>query len=559
MNGAHSGRSAAGRPITGMLGIALVAGALALLAAMLFAPAALAVDAGDLDTRFSFDGRLRTDIGSGREAVRGVAIQGDGKIVAVGAFGTADFALARYNPNGSLDPSFSGDGKQTTDFGGYDEGDGGGAPGRRQDRRGRLERRPAASTMATSRSPATTRTARSTRASPATASRRPTSAAGFDQATAVALQGDGKIVVVGQHADATPAPTSRSPATTRTARSTRASPATASRRPTSGTPTGRTGWRSRATARSSRSAAAWRRHATSPSPATTRTARSTRASPATASRRPTSAGLDGANGVAIQATARSSRSAKRRRRRDDFALARYNPNGSLDTTFSGDGKQTTDFGGIDSAEAVAIQSDGRIVAAGWSNHSGDFDFALARFTPSGAFDSSFSGNGKLLTDFFGEDDAALAVAIQPNGRIVAAGTSGTLGNGPLLYPPGAERFTLTRYHGVADNTPRTVIVSGPSGTTTDSTPTFGFQSTEAGSTFQCAIDNGSFVSCASPHTTAPLADGAPPSACGPSTRPGTSIRPRRRESSPSKRRASSPTAGSASRATPPTSATTSTT
>ncbi len=193
----------------------------------------------------------------------------------------------------------------------------------------------------------------------------------------------------------------------------------------------------------------------------------------------------------------------------DFALARYNPDGSLDSTFAGDGKLTTGIGGIDSAEDVAIQSDGRIVAAGWSVHSGDVDFALARFTPSGAFDSSFSGNGKLLTDFFGQDDAALAVAIQPNGRIVAAGTSGTIDSPEVIRSPFAERFALTRYHGVADNTPPgTVIDSGPSGTTTDSTPTFGFHSTETGSTFQCAIDAGSFVSCASPHTTAPLADGA---------------------------------------------------
>ncbi len=48
----------------------------------------------------------------------------------------------------------------------------------------------------------------------------------------------------------------------------------------------------------------------------------------------------------------------------DFALARYNPNGSLDTSFSGDGKQTTDFGGVDRANGVAIQADGKIVAVG---------------------------------------------------------------------------------------------------------------------------------------------------------------------------------------------------
>ncbi len=100
-----------------------MAGALALLAAMLLAPAALAVDAGDLDTGFSFDGLVTTDIGSGKEAVRGVAIQDDGKIVAAGAFGTAEFAVARYNADGSPDLGFSGDGKVITDFGGCDPGE----------------------------------------------------------------------------------------------------------------------------------------------------------------------------------------------------------------------------------------------------------------------------------------------------------------------------------------------------------------------------------------------------------------------------------------------------
>jgi hypothetical protein len=58
-----------------------------------------------------------------------------------------------------------------------------------------------------------------------------------------------------------------------------------------------------------------------------------------------------------------------------------------------DGKLTTGIGGIDAAEDVATQSNGRIVAAGWTFHAGNVDFAIARFTPSGAFDSSFSGNG----------------------------------------------------------------------------------------------------------------------------------------------------------------------
>ena len=55
---------------------------------------------------------------------------------------------------------------------------------------------------------------------------------------------------------------------------------------------------------------------------------------------------------------------QRGRTGSDFALARYNPNGSLDTSFSGDGKRSTGFGGDDAANAVALQADGKIVAAG---------------------------------------------------------------------------------------------------------------------------------------------------------------------------------------------------
>jgi uncharacterized delta-60 repeat protein len=105
----------------------------------------------------------------------------------------------------------------------------------------------------------------------------------------------------------------------------------------------------------------------------------------------------------------------------DFALARYSADGSLDTTFSGDGKQTIDFGaGYDAASDVAIQADGKVVAVG----PGGGDFALARFTPDGSLDTTFSDDGKQTTDFAASDDAAAAVAIQPDGRIVAVGYAG---------------------------------------------------------------------------------------------------------------------------------------
>ena len=122
----------------------------------------------------------------------------------------------------------------------------------------------------------------------------------------------------------------------------------------------------------------------------------------------------------------------------DFELVRYNTDGSLDTTFDGDGQVVTDFGSInDVVYALALQSDGKIVAAG-ASEAGDseHDFALARYNSNGSLDASFGGNGKLTTSIAEapaiSDDVAYAVALQPDGRIVAAG--------------GPNNFVLVRYN-----------------------------------------------------------------------------------------------------------------
>src|SRR5919106_25221 len=239
-------------------GMALIATGAVLMA--IASPTAAAP--GDLDPTFDGDGKVTTDF-IFNDAARGVAIQADGKIVAAGvaicdpcAGPTTihDFALARYNRDGSLDATFGEeDGKVTTDF-----------------------------------------------------------FAGADEAFAVAMQADGKIVAGGAAA---------------------------------------------------------------------------------------------VSGV-------------------DFALARYNPDGSLDPTFDGDGKVTfLGFGpNHNRANAVAMQADGKIVAAGCTScSSGAGNFALARLNTNGSRDTTFDGEGLVTTDFFGDQDRANGIALQADGKIVAAG------------------------------------------------------------------------------------------------------------------------------------------
>jgi len=123
--------------------------------------------------------------------------------------------------------------------------------------------------------------------------------------------------------------------------------------------------------------------------------------------------------------------------REDFDLAVFDADGTPDTEFSGDGKLTTDFGyEEEGANAVVVQPNGKIVAAG---EAGPF-FALARYNADGTPDSSFGGgDGKVLTDFPETDfDAANALVVQPNGKLVAAGMAW-----PDIDSP--RRFALARY------------------------------------------------------------------------------------------------------------------
>jgi len=105
--------------------------------------------------------------------------------------------------------------------------------------------------------------------------------------------------------------------------------------------------------------------------------------------------------------------------RSDFAVARYNRDGSLDTAFGGTGKVTTSIGAtFDSAYAVVMDGSDVIVAGG--STAGNENFALVRYNSDGSLDSSFSDDGKLTRAFGAAADAATAVIISSN-RIIVAG------------------------------------------------------------------------------------------------------------------------------------------
>ena len=125
----------------------------------------------------------------------------------------------------------------------------------------------------------------------------------------------------------------------------------------------------------------------------------------------------------------------------DFALTRYNGDGTVDETFGTHGGALADFfsgSSTAAASAVAIDPKGRLIVAGKAaDGSNPSEFAMARFTSQGLFDTTF-GVGGVVTTSFGEADSVAALAIQPDGKIVAAGNSFNAG-------ANADSFALARY------------------------------------------------------------------------------------------------------------------
>ncbi|HUR98153.1 MAG TPA: hypothetical protein VMZ26_08835 [Pyrinomonadaceae bacterium] len=138
---------------------------------------------------------------------------------------------------------------------------------------------------------------------------------------------------------------------------------------------------------------------------------------------------------------------------DKFAFARLMPSGAFDTSFNGSGKVTISTvsnknGG--SGRAVAIQGDGKIVGVGSrptisGKVSTGGDFAVMRLHPNGTLDSGFGSGGKVFTDFVGLEDRARSVAIDINGRLVVGG-SAKVGSALGRADVGFYRYAAVRYN-----------------------------------------------------------------------------------------------------------------
>ena len=123
-----------------------------------------------------------------------------------------------------------------------------------------------------------------------------------------------------------------------------------------------------------------------------------------------------------------------------MSFARYTVAGALDTTFNTTGKATATITGTDNVNSIAIGTDQKIVVAGATYTGSDYDFALLRLSANGVLDPTFDGDGRVTTNF-GPNDFANAVTVQTDGKIVAAGLSRSFSNA-------IEVFAVSRYTSV---------------------------------------------------------------------------------------------------------------
>lgn len=271
---------------------------------------------GTYDASFGSGGKVTTSFSSGNEVAFTMLLQPDGKIILAGNMfnGTYDFAMARYTANGALDNTFSGDGILYTDF---------------------------------------------------------TNSA--DACKAAALQPDGKIILAGESYGQT------------------SYDFALARYNADGTLDNTFGSGGKVTTLFT-----------------------------------TSASTASANALAVQPDGKIVAAGRYKLNggpTSSFALARYNADGTLDNTFSVDGKVTTDLGSDNIAEinSIVLQPNGYIVAGGYSFISGNFFFGLARYKTDGTLDTGFDGDGKLTSDAFSYTGQARGLVMQADGKIIAAG------------------------------------------------------------------------------------------------------------------------------------------
>jgi uncharacterized delta-60 repeat protein len=389
------------------------AGAVA--AALLLSAAVHLRATADLDSTFGSGGKVVTDLSGRYDEARAIAIQPDGRIVAAGLSGTdaaRDFALARYNPDGHLDRTFGAAGTVTTDVSGRrDEAwalaiqpDGRILAGGEADTDFGLSRYDAAGTL-----------------DPrfGAGGKAVTDLGGDDRINAMALQADGKVVVAGiarghdfalarYDADGTLDATfgNEGRVIADFNGESAAAWAVAARADGVIVAAGLVG--SFPTARF-----AVVRY--NPDGSLDSSFDGDGAATVVFSRdaRAHALRLQEDGSILVGGIIQNGSSS-------DAAVARLTANGSLDVSFGTGGRVLTDFGGRNFGSALVLQDDGRIVVAGADDTQPYYDFVAARYEPDGRPDVTFGNDGRLLTEF-GGNSWINAVAVQPDGRIVAAG------------------------------------------------------------------------------------------------------------------------------------------
>lgn len=140
----------------------------------------------------------------------------------------------------------------------------------------------------------------------------------------------------------------------------------------------------------------------------------------------------------------------------DFLLVRFNEDGSLDTTFAQKGYATKDFGKDDRAFSVDIQSDGKILLSGFAERF-NWDFAIARFNTDGSIDTTFGEKGSTILNIGSYNDVAFSIKAQQDGKIIVCGWTYIFGSwdfalvrlnadGSLDKTFGSTGIVTTDYH-----------------------------------------------------------------------------------------------------------------